>query len=321
MKAQQLQSLDGPAGLHLVDAPPPGEPDRVQIDVGAAGVTFPDLLLSQGRYQERPELPFVPGASVAGTVAAAPPGCGFAPGDRVCACTFLGGWAERAAAATNLTFPLPDGLDFAQGTALVGNYQVAHFCLRRRGRLRAGEWLLVHGAAGGLGSAGLQVGRALGAETIAVVSSEAKRELAAAAGATATIVLHDDWAKEARELTGGAGVDVVFDVVGGDRFIDSLRSLALGGRAVVAGFAAGGIPEVKVNRLLLNNTEVVGAAWGAWAVRDPEMPATVATALDELVTERGLEPIVGDRLPLSEAAAALRKLEDRAGLGTIVLEL
>jgi NADPH:quinone reductase len=320
MKAQQLQSLDGPDGLHPVEIPAPADTDRVLIEVRAAGVTFPDLLTSQGRYQEHPDLPYVPGANVAGIVLAAPADSGFESGDRVCACVFVGGWAEQVAAATNLTFPLADELDFAEGAALVVNHAVAHFCLHRRGRLRRGEWLLVHGAAGGLGSACVQVGEALGARTIAVVSSEAKRKLAEAAGASATIILHDDWAAEARELTGGAGVDIVLDVVGGDRFRDSLRCLALAGRLVVAGFADGEIPEVKVNHLLLKNVEVIGAAWGAWTVRDPEMPSVGAAALAQLVAERGMRPIVGKRLPLAEAARAMRMLEDRSALGSIIIE-
>jgi len=321
MKAQQLQSLDGPAGLHLVDLEPPDDPGKVVIDVRAAGVSFPELLYTYGRYQERRDPPFVPGIEVAGLVASAPEGSGFAPGDRVCACTYFGGWAERAAAEPHLTFRLPAALDFAAGAALVVNYQTAYFCLAMRGRLAACEHLLVHGAAGGLGTAGIQVGLGLGARVIAVVSDDEKAATASAAGAHDVIVLGEHWAKEARALTGGHGVDVVFDVVGGERFVDSLRSLAPAGRLVVAGFASGEIPEVRVNRLLMTNTEVVGAAWGAWVAAHPETPGKIGDALDAMVGKGAIRPVVGPRFALADAPEALRTLERRAAVGKVILEL
>lgn len=321
MRAQQLQSLDGPAGLKLVELDAPQEPDKILIDVRAAGVSFPELLYTYGRYQARPELPFVPGCEAAGVVVQAPPDSGFAAGDRVCACTLFGGWGELASAKPNLTFALHPSLDFAEGASLVMNYQTAYFCLELRGRLQAGEWLLVHGAAGGLGSAAVQVGVGLGAHVIAVVSSEQKARVASDAGAHEVILLDDEWAKRARAITGEHGVDVVFDVVGGPRFLDSLRTLAPGGRLVVAGFADGEIPQLKVNRLLLTNTDVLGGAWGAWVIEFPDSPRPAGAALDRMIDAGAVRPVVGPRYPLEEVGAALQTLERREAIGKVILEL
>jgi NADPH2:quinone reductase len=321
MRAQQLHSLDGPAGLHLVDLELPADEDRVLIDVKTSGVSFPELLFTYGRYQVRPELPFVPGVEVAGTVLRAPSGSGFAVGDRVCAFTHFGGWAEQAEAAVNLTFKLNPALDLAAGAALVMNYHTAYHCLAVRGRTQAGEWVLVHGAAGGLGTAGIQVAIGLGARVIAVVSTEAKAEVARAAGADQVIIFGDEWLSETRELTDDHGIDVVFDVVGGPRFLDSLRSLAPGGRLVVVGFADGEIPEVRTNRLLMTNTEVVGAAWGHWVECFPDSALPAGRAIDAMVDAGVIHPVVGHRFGLAEIGEALRTLERRDAIGKVILEL
>ena len=243
----------------------PGE--GVIVDVRAAAVSFPDVLQSRGLYQFKPDLPFVPGAEVAGTVRSAPDGSGLSPGDRVAAFTALGGMAEAAVAPAFMTFALPESLDFAQGAALILNYHTAYFALKLRGRLEEGERVLVHGAAGGVGTAALQVAKGLGATTVAVVSSDEKEEVAREAGADDVVRSDGPWREQVVERTGG--VDVVLDPVGGDRFTDSLRSLREDGRVVVVGFTGGSIPEVKVNRLLLRNTSVVGAGWGAYAMAKP----------------------------------------------------
>jgi NADPH2:quinone reductase len=262
----------------------------------------------------------VPGSEVAGVVRSASDGAGFAPGDRVAAFCMLGGFAEVAVAPPWLTFALPDALDFAQGAGLILNYHTAYFSLKIRGRLQEGETVLVHGAAGGVGTASLQVAKGLGAKTIAVVSSDAKEQVAREAGADEVVRSDGAWKDEAKELSGG-GVDVVLDPVGGDRFTDSLRSLREGGRAVVVGFTGGSIPEVRVNRLLLNNTEVVGAGWGAFALGKPELNQEVGAEIHRLADEGFVKPIVGERFALEDAAQALKVIDERRATSKVVLEL
>jgi NADPH2:quinone reductase len=321
MKAWQLQSLDGIDGLHFVDIDPPADLERVQIAVKTSGVSFPELLSLDGRYQDRRELPFVPGIEVSGTVLEAPAGSGFEVGETVDACCRQGGWAEVTDSAVNLTFKHNPKLDLAEGAGLVMNYHTAYHCLAVRGRTAPGEWVLVHGAAGGLGTASVQVALGLGARVIAVTSNAEKAKMARAAGAHETIVLGDDWLAEARELTEGHGVDVVCDIVGGPRFLDSMRSLAPGGRLVVAGFADGEIPVVKTNRLLMTNTDVVGAAWGHWVDTFPDSTRPAYEALDRMIDEGLVRPMIGHRFGLEEVGAALRTLSDRAAIGKVILEL
>src|SRR3954471_8864073 len=327
MRALQIVDLSGPASaLKLVDAPQP-EPSHmltpgraVVIDVHAAGVSFPEVLQTRGEYQLKPPLPFVPGSEVAGTVRSAPDGTAVAEGDRVAACCMLGGFAELAVAPPWLTFRLPDALDFAQGAGLVLNYHTAWFSLQLRGRLAEGETVLVHGAAGGVGTASIQVANGLGARTIAVVSSDEKEAVAREAGADEVLRADGPWKDQAKELSGG-GVDVVLDPVGGDRFTDSLRSLGEGGRLVVVGFTGGSIPEVKVNRLLLNNTEVIGAGWGAYVMSKPELNVEIGAEIERLVESGHVRPVVGARFPLERAADALELIDGRGATGKVVLEI
>jgi NADPH2:quinone reductase len=326
MRAVQIISDAGPPqALALVDVPSLGEQswlggEPVVVEVEAAGVSFPELLQTRGLYQIKPPLPFVPGSEVAGRVRSAPAGSGLQPGQRVAAFCGLGGFAQEVVAPAHLTFPLPDALDFAQGAGLVLNYHTAYFALAQRGALAAGESVLVHGAAGGVGTAAIQVARALGARTIGLVSSQRKREIALEAGADEALVLDEGWRDAVKEASGG-GVDVVLDPVGGDRFTDSLRCLRENGRLVVVGFTAGSIPEVKVNRLLLNNISVVGAGWGAAALAKPELCREIGQALDRMIGEGFVAPIVGARFPLERAADALQLLESRDAVGKVVLEL
>ena len=326
MKAVQIARLTGPdEALEWVELPEPGAshmltPGRgVVIDVAAAGVSFPEVLQTRGEYQLKPPLPFVPGSEVAGIVRSAPEGAAVGAGDRVAACCLLGGMAEVAVAPEFLTFALPEALDFAQGAGLVLNYHTAYFSLKLRGRLQEGETVLVHGAAGGVGVAALQVARGLGAHTIAVVSSEQKERVAREAGADEVLRSDAAWKDEAKELSGG-GVDLVLDPVGGDRFLDSLRSLGEGGRLVVVGFTGGSIPEVKVNRLLLNNTEVVGAGWGAYVMGKPELNIEIGAAIDDLIERGFIDPIVGARFAPEQAAEALKLIDERGATGKVVLE-
>jgi len=327
MRAIQIVAETGPdSALALVELPEP-EPSHmltpgegVVVDVHVAGVSFPELLQTRGEYQMKPPLPYVPGSEVGGIVRSAPEGASVKPGDRVAAFCALGGWAETAVAPEFFTFPLSPELDFAQGAGLILNYHTAYFSLAMRGRLRAGETVLVHGAAGGVGTASLQVAKGMGARTIALVSSEAKRQVAVEAGADETVLLGETWKDEVVELSGG-GVDVVLDPVGGDRFTDSLRSLREDGRLVVVGFTGGSIPQVKVNRLLLRNTEVVGAGWGAYVMGKPDLNREIGAAVNAMVDEGFIRPIVGERFPFERAAYALRTLDERRATGKIVLDV
>jgi len=327
MRAVQIVEESGPASaLALVELPEP-EPSHmltpgagVVVEVHAAGVSFPELLQTRGQYQMKPPLPFVPGSEVAGIVRSAPAAAQVQAGDRVAAFCALGGFAETAVAPEFFTFALSPKLDFAQGAALILNYHTAYFALLLRGRLKRGETVLVHGAAGGVGTATLQVAKGLGANTIALVSTEAKRAVAEAAGADETLLLGEGWKDAVLERTGG-GVDMVLDPVGGDRFTDSLRSLREGGRLVVVGFTGGSIPEVRVNRLLLKNTEVVGAGWGAYAMGKPDLNREIGAAINRMVDEGFVSPPVGERFPLERAADALKALDERRATGKIVLDV
>ncbi len=327
MRAIQIVEETGPdSALRLVeiDEPPAEHPltpgAGVLVDVHAAGVSFPEVLQTRGMYQVKPPLPFVPGSEVAGIVRSAPDGAGVKAGDRVAAFCALGGFAEVAVAPEYLTFALADALDFAQGAGLILNYHTAYFCLVTRGRVSAGETVLVHGAAGGVGTAVLQVAKALGASTIALVSTEQKGEVAKDAGADHVVLLSDAWKDEVKELSGG-GVELVIDPVGGDRFTDSLRSLKPFGRLVVVGFTGGSIPEVKVNRLLLGNTEVIGAGWGAYVLTRPAINREIGAALARMIDDGFVRPIVGERFTLEHAADALHAIDERRATGKVVLDV
>jgi NADPH2:quinone reductase len=327
MRAIQITELTGPdTALKLVEIPEPEAshlltPGRgVIVEAHAAGVSFPEVLQTRGQYQVKPPLPFVPGSEVGGVVRSAPDGAEVKAGDRVAAFCMLGGFAEVVVAPEPLCFKLVDSLSFAQGASLVLNYHTAYFCLKLRGRLAAGETVLIHGAAGGVGTASIQVARGLGARTIAVVSSEDKERVAREAGADEVVRSDGPWKDEAKELSGG-GVDVVLDPVGGDRFTDSLRSLREGGRAVVVGFTGGSIPEVKVNRLLLNNLEVIGAGWGAYVMSKPELSRDIGVELSRLIDEGHVSPVVGPHFPLERAADALNAIDRREAVGKVVLDI
>ncbi|MCW3001962.1 MAG: NADPH:quinone oxidoreductase family protein [Conexibacter sp.] len=327
MRALQITELTGPdTALQLVDV---AEPEAshfltpgsgVVVEVEVAGVSFPEVLQTRGEYQVKPPLPFVPGSEVGGIVRSAPEGAAVQAGDRVAAFCMLGGFAEVAVAPEFLTFKLPDALDFAQGAALILNYHTAYFALKLRGRLAEGETVLVHGAAGGVGTAALQVAKGLGARTIAVVSTDEKEQVARDAGADEVVRSGGPWKDQVKELSGG-GVDVVLDPVGGDRFTDSIRSLREEGRVIVVGFTGGSIPEVKVNRLLLSNAEVIGAGWGAYILSKPEVNRRIGTAIDDLMAAGFVRPIVGQRFPLHAAAEALKTIDGRAALGKVVLDV
>ncbi len=314
MRAVQITSLDGPEAVELVELPEPSSDSQVVIEVRAAGVAFPELLQTRGLYQLKPELPFTPGAEVAGVVRSAPAGSGFEPGDRVAALPMLGGFAEVVVASPDLVFELPDSVTFEEGASYIFNYGTAYFALIERGHLNPGETVLVHGAAGGIGTASIQVAKAFGAgKVIAVVSTDAKGEVAVQAGAD-EYVLADGFKGAV-----GKQVDIVVDPVGGDRFTDSLRTLRDDGRLLVIGFTAGSIPEVKVNRLLLNNISVVGVGWGAYAMSRPGHIGQEWSAMLPHLASGAIKPIVGVTYPLEQAAQALTSLETRQVTGKVVL--
>jgi NADPH2:quinone reductase len=325
MRAVQISELTGPSALKVVDVPEPEAThplspngDVVLIDVETAGVSFPEVLQSRGEYQLKPELPFIPGAEVAGTVRSAPEGSSLKPGDRVAAMCMLGAFAEVVAAPAFITFKLSDELDTAQGAALILNYHTAYFSLVTRGRLQAGETVLVHGAAGGVGTATLQVAKGLGARCFAVVSDDEKERVAREAGADEVFRSTGPWKDEVREA---GRADMVIDPVGGDRMTDSLRSLKESGRLVVVGFTGGSIPEVRVNRLLLNNLSLIGAGWGAFTLPKRELNGEIQSKLDELIASGHVRPIVGAHFPLEEAPAALEMIDERRALGKVVLDV
>ncbi len=320
MRAAQVVTLTGPADVVVQDAPEPvpGAGD-VLIDVHRVGISFPDLLLSKGQYQMKPEPPFTLGVDVAGTVVSGPDG--FTPGQRVVGVVPHGGAGERAVVPAMFTFALPDTLSFDEGAALPMNYLTAHFTLAERGNLRKDETVLVHGAAGGVGTASIQVAKGYGARVIAVVSTEEKAQLAKAAGADETVLL-EGFRDAVKELTGGVGVDLVVDVVGGDAFTDSLRILAPQGRLMVVGFAAGaGIPEVKVNRLLLNNVDVRGVGWGAYAMTRPGYMQEQWADLVPMMESGVIKPPIGASYALEDFGQALQDMDDRLTLGKSVVRV
>lgn len=324
MRALHLLDAIGPEGLAFVTDEPEPEPDptKVVVDVTVAGVTFPDLLVTQGRYQHKPELPYIPGLEVAGIVRSAPLGSGFAPGDRVAAACMGGGYAEVAVADPALCVLLPDHLSDEAGSGLVVNYQTMHFALHQRAGLKSGETVLVLGAAGGIGIAAIQLALAAGATVIAVCRGEAKAALCREAGAQTVIDSSGGGSLQdaVTQATGGRGVNIVVDPVGGDDFLDAVRSLAPEGKLVAVGFAAG-IPSIGVNRLLFRNISVVGAAWGAFLEHEPSLAAEVSAALSQLATDGLISPPVTSVWPLEQGARALHALEGREIVGKAALRV
>lgn len=290
------------------------------IDVHAAGVTFPDVLQTRGLYQMKPALPFVPGSEVAGVVREAPADSGFGPGDRVVGFPGLGGFAEMVAVDPAQVFPLPDRLTFAEGAGIPMNVLTVHFALAHRAQMAPDDVVLVHGAAGGVGTAAVQLAHAHGNRVIAVASTPEKSAFASRAGADDAVAV-EGFREAVAELTGGRGVDIVVDPVGGDRFTDSLRSLATDGRLLVIGFTGGEIPTVRVNRLLLNNISVVGVGWGAYWMARPGYLQAQWEDLLPLLSSGALTPLVGATYPLERTAEALTSMDRRGAMGKIVVEV
>lgn len=319
MRAAVITALTGPDGVEVRDVPEPGPaPGRVLVDVHHAAVVFPDVLQTRGEYQLRPDLPFTPGWEVAGVVRE--DGAGFRAGDRVTAMPVIGGMAETVAVDADMVFPLPDDVPEEKAAALPLNYLTMHFAFVRRARLRTGETVLVHGAAGGVGTAACQLAAAYGARVVAVVSTPAKGEVARAAGAHEVVPV-EGFRDEVRRLTDGRGVDVVVDPVGGDRFPDSLRCLAREGRLLVLGFTGREIPTVKVNRLLLTNTTVMGVASAEFWRAEPGYAARQWRELEPLLRSGVVDPPIGAVFPLERAAEAIRALDERRAAGRVLVRI
>ena len=318
MFAHRIVDFTGPDDVQWREAEEPAAGDGVVIDVAAAGVSFADLLQTRGAYQMKVPVPYTPGMDAAGVVRTARPGLGLAAGQRVAVLLSHGCWQEVISAPAERVLPLPDGMSFEAGAAAPLNYLTGLFALVRRARARAGETLLIHGAAGGVGTAAVQLGRALGLRTVAVVGDEAKQEFALRCGADHAL-LSDGWLAAVRDLLGERAVDIVVDPVGGDRMTDSLRSLAPEGRLLVLGFSAGEIPVVKVNRLLLGNTGVLGVASREFFEQRPETVAELWAQLTELRRAGALEDPPVEAYPFADARGALRAIADRRAMGKVVL--
>jgi NADPH2:quinone reductase len=323
MRVVELVETAGPDAVRPGERPEPdprSAKDGVLVQVRAAGLSFPDLLRSRGQYQESVPPPYVLGQEFAGEVVEAPAGSGFKAGDRVAGMTGgVGAAAERLVADPDMLVALPDRLTFEQGAGVLFNYQTALVALEIRGRLKAGEVVLAHGAAGGTGTAVVQVAKALGARVIAVVSSDEKAETARQAGADEIVRSDGAWKDEALALTDGRGVDLAFDPVGGDRMLDTIRALAYGGRWVVIGFTGGSIPQIPANRLLLKNVEVVGSYLGGYVKQVPDGRTRLLDRLRGLLAAGHLDPVVGATFPLERASDALRELSERRARGKVVL--
>src|SRR5580693_2337630 len=318
MFAHTIAGFTGPDDVLWKEVAEPAADGGVVIDVAAAGVSFADLLQTKGAYQMKVPIPYTPGMEAAGVVRSAPPGLGLAAGQRVAVLLSHGCWQEVISAPPERVLPLPDDMGFEAGAAAPLNYLTGLFALVRRARAQSGETLLVHGAAGGVGTAALQLGGALGLRTVAVVGDEAKREFALRCGADHA-VLSDGWLAAVRDLVGERAVDIVLDPVGSDRMTDSLRSLAPEGRLLVLGFAGGEIPVVKVNRLLLGNTGVLGVASREFFERHPALAAELWGQLLELRQTGALADPPVEAYPFADARGALRAISDRRALGKVVL--
>ncbi len=322
MKAWTVEAF-GPyrEALQLSEQPAP-EPHGTAsvIDVKAAGVMFADLLNISGQYQMKAPLPFVPGSEAAGVVAAAGEHAPFKPGDRVAALNLMGAFAGQMLALDTFTFRIPDSMSFEQAAAFTINYQTAYFGIIRRGRLQAGETLLVHGGAGGAGTAAIHMGKAFGATVIATAGNPDKLAVCTRCGADYVINYREDnFVASVRELTGGKGADVIFDPVGGDVFDQSLKCINVEGRIIVIGFASGRIPDLAMNRVLLKNIDVVGLFWGNYQIAAPELIQQAQHELYALFEAGQLVPHIGASYPFEQLPEALASIEARKATGKVVL--
>lgn len=321
MRAVRCHELTGPGSLRVDEVEEPAAGDgEVLVDVRAAGVNFPDVLVTRGKYQFKSTPPFVPGGEVAGVVKAVGPGVTtLKVGDRVAATMLAGAFAERVAVPELAAARLPDAVGFEVGAATLLTYATTLHALEDRGRLASGETLLVLGAAGGVGIAAVELGKLLGARVIAAASTDAKVAFCQEHGADLGITYgREDLKERAKELS-GAGVDVVYDPVGGPLAEQALRSIAWKGRYLVVGFASGEIPKIPLNLTLLKGCDIAGVFWGSFAMREPEKNRANAERIFGWVADGKLRPHVDRAYPFAQATEALERLERREVLGKVVL--
>ena len=320
MRALVCETL-GPVNSHRVQEIPDPVPGKrqVAVRVHACGVNFADTLIVQGKYQERPELPFVPGSEVAGEVIALGEGVkGIALGQRVVALTSVGGFAEIALAAADTLIPLPDGIDFTNAAAFTVAYGTSHVALETRAQLKAGETLIINGASGGVGLTALEIGKMMGATVIGLASTEEKRALVAERGADHVFDVADPELRDKVKALGGA--DVGYEVVGGDAFNTMLRCMKFEGRLLTVGFASGEIPQVPANLLLVKNISVVGVYWGSYARNNPSVLMKSLVQLTQWLKEGQLRPHVWAVYSLDEATKGLEALANRQSVGKVVIK-
>jgi NADPH2:quinone reductase len=322
MRAMLAAEWCEPSEMRLVEIPiPEPKAGQVAIDVRAIGCNFFDILMVQGKYQVRPPLPFSPGGEVSGTVRSVGRGVtNVRPGDRVFAMLGWGGYAEVAIAAADSVAKMPPSMSFEHGAGFGVVYQTSYFGLVHRAELRAGETLLVHAAAGGVGVAAVQIGRALGARVLATAGSASKLAVAREYGAEQAFDYSTpEWVDAVKGATGGKGADVIYDPVGGEIFELSTKCIAFGGRLLVIGFASGKIPSIQANRILLKNISVVGLHWGAYRTHDPGKIGETNHALFALYERGAVRPVISSTRPLAEAAAALEEIAARKSVGKVLL--
>lgn len=323
MKAWHVTTHGEPKDVMRVvelDEPTPGAGELVLRSLAVA-INFPDVLLARGEYQVKPELPFSPGIEVCGEVVAIGDGVdGFAVGDRVIS-SHIGVMAEMAVVPAAATFPAPEGLSNAEASALIIGHQTGWFGLHRRAQLQAGETLLVHAAAGGVGTAAVQLGKAAGATVIGVVGSEAKRQVALDAGADIVVNRRDeDFVAIVNEHTGGRGADVIYDPVGGETFQRSTKCIAFEGRIIVVGFAGGEIQTAKPNHALVKNYSIVGLHWGLYQSKNPQLVVDAHRDLTDLANSGAIRPLVSEVVTFDQAADAVQRLGDGATVGRLVVQ-